>query len=280
MRQLDAKLITEAVEGLFIDAACNLGSDVENAIKTSLSSEESPLGKNILNQILQNIQVGKNESIPICQDTGVAVIFVELGQDLHITGGYIYDAINEGVRRAYANGYLRKSMVKSPINRVNTGDNTPAIIHTEIVPGDNLKITAAPKGAGSENMSTLKMLKPSDGIEGIKEFVLDSVVKAGSNPCPPIILGIGIGGTFEKCTYLAKKALLRELGQNNQDPAIAELEKEILKEVNKTGIGPQGLGGSTTCLGVNILTYPTHIAALPVALNIQCHAARHKDIIL
>lgn len=280
MREIDSKRITEAVEKLCIDACCNIGSDVESTLKKSIALEESPSGKDILNQLLQNIELARTGSTPICQDTGMTVVFIEAGQDVHITGQYINDAINEGVRRGYGKGFLRKSVVKSPIDRVNTGDNTPAVIHTSIVPGDKLKITVAPKGFGSENMSAIKMLKPSDGVEGIKKFVIDTVISAGSNPCPPVILGVGIGGTFEMCSLMAKKALLKNLGEGSVDPALAALEKEILDKINRTGIGPQGLGGRVTCLGVNILSYPTHIAGLPVAVNIQCHASRHKEIIL
>lgn len=280
MREINFSEISKAVETLFIDACCNICPDVENSIRDGLEREESEAGKSVLSQIIRNMEYARGEGIPICQDTGAAVVFLEIGQDVHITGGYIYGAINDGVRHGYTNGYLRKSMVKSPIDRVNTQDNTPAIIHTEIVPGDRIKITAVPKGFGSENMSAVKMLKPSDGREGVKKFVLETVLNAGSNPCPPIILGIGLGGTFELCALLAKKALLRELGTDNQDPALSSLEKEIINDVNDTGIGPQGLGGRVTCLGVHILSYPTHIAGLPVAVNIQCHVSRHKSILL
>lgn len=280
MREIQASAIADAVENLFIDACCNIGKDIEQAIGKSIAKEESPSGKMILNQLLKNINVAREESIPICQDTGMAVVFIELGQDAHIAGGYLYDAVNEGVRRGYDKGCLRKSVVKSPIDRINTGDNTPAVIHTDIVPGDRIKITAVPKGFGSENMSAVKMLKPSDGIEDIKKFVLDTVASAGANPCPPIILGVGIGGTFEMCALLAKKALLRDPAQRSNDPLLSSLEEDILSEVNNLGIGPQGLGGRVTCLGVNVLSYPTHIAGLPVAVNIQCHASRHKEIIL
>jgi hydro-lyases, Fe-S type, tartrate/fumarate subfamily, alpha region len=280
MREIDCGIISMWIEKLFIEACCSIGPDVEKAIEKSMEKEDSPFGRDILNQILENMRYAREENIPACQDTGMAVVFLEVGQDIHITGGYINDAVNEGVKRAYENGYLRKSVVKSPVDRINTGDNTPAVIHTKIVPGDRLKITAVPKGFGSENMSAIKMLKPSDGIEGIKKFVLDTVLSASSNPCPPIILGIGIGGTFETCALLAKKALLRPLGEINSDPLLSSLEEAILNEVNKTGIGPQGLGGRTTCLGVSILSYPTHIAGLPAAVNIQCHASRHREIIL
>lgn len=280
MREISSNDITSAVEKLFIEANCSIGSDVHKAIGESIKLEESPYGKNILKQVMDNFDTARENHIPICQDTGIAVVFLELGQDVHITGSFIYDAINEGVRRGYKNGYLRKSVVLSPINRINTNDNTPAVIHTFIVPGDKLKITAVPKGFGSENMSSVKMLKPSDGVEGIRQFVLNTVIEAGANPCPPIILGIGLGGTFEMCALLSKKALLRDIGKSNDDPSLSSLEEEILKDINNTGIGPQGLGGRVTCLSVNILSYPTHIAGLPVAVNIQCHVSRHKEIIL
>jgi fumarate hydratase subunit alpha len=280
MRQIDIADIINAVETLCIDACCSIGEDIESALRKGVEKEDSPFGKDILIQILDNIKIAREDNMPLCQDTGMTVIFLEIGQDVHITGGYLYDAINEGVRRGYKNGYLRKSVVKSPFDRVNTKDNTPAVIHTDIVPGDNIKIFVAPKGFGSENMSALKMLKPSDGIEGVKKFIIDAVKSAGSNPCPPIILGVGLGGTMEMCALLAKKALLRNLEAKNSDPVLSKLEEELLADVNALGIGPQGLGGRVTCLGVNILSYPTHIAGLPAAVNIQCHASRHKEIVL
>lgn len=280
MNNIRFETIVEAVSGLFIDACCDINHDIENALKKGLELEDSQSGKIILKQILENIDIARKERIPICQDTGAAIVFIELGQDVHIDGGYLYDAVNEGVRQGYTKGYHRNSMVKSPIERINTNDNTPAIIHTEIIPGDRLRIIAAPKGFGSENMSALKMLKPFDGREGIKNFVMETVLSAGANPCPPIILGIGLGGTFEMCALLAKKALLRDIEVPNSDPIIASLERELLEEINKTGIGPQGLGGRVTCLGVNILSYPTHIAGFPAAVNIQCHASRHKEVVL
>lgn len=280
IREIDAETITNAIERLCIDAACDLGSDVERLIKRAVQQETSPRGRYILDQLIDNIHLARQHQMPICQDTGMAVVFVELGQDVHITGGYIIDAINEGVRRGYQKGYLRKSVVKDPLERINTGDNTPAIIHMEIVPGASLAITVAPKGFGSENMSALKMLKPADGVEGIKSFVLDTVKAAGGNPCPPVILGIGIGGTMEMAAYMAKKALLREAGQPSSDKRIALLEQELLQAINASGIGPQGLGGNTTALAVHIETFATHIAGLPVAINMQCHASRHKTIIL
>ncbi|HCS72876.1 MAG TPA: fumarate hydratase, partial [Clostridiales bacterium] len=260
-------------------ACYNLGDDVKKLLIEAQKKEESPFGAQILGQILDNIDVSKEEQLPLCQDTGMAVVFLEIGQDVHISGGNLTEAVNEGVRRGYQKGYLRKSVL-SPLKRVNTGDNTPAIIHTEVVEGGQLKITVAPKGFGSENMSRLVMLKPADGIEGVKKFVLDTVTKAGANPCPPIILGIGIGGTMEKAAYIAKKALLREAGKPNSDQELADLEQELLQKINAAGIGPQGLGGRTTALAVHIETFPTHLAGLPVAINVQCHAARHAEAIL
>ncbi len=250
------------------------------ALEKGYNDEISLTGKNIFKQLLKNAEIAREESVPICQDTGFAVVFVELGQDVRIEGGNLNEAINLGVRKGYAEGYLRKSIVKNPIDRVNTGDNTPAIIHTEIVAGANLKITVAPKGGGGENMSSLKMLKPAEGVEGVKNFVLETVRLAGPNPCPPIVLGVGVGGTFEKAAFLAKKALLRPVGSPNKIPEIADLEKELLDEVNMIGIGPQGFGGRVTALSVNIEIFPTHIACLPVAVNINCHASRHKSCIL
>ncbi|GFR36456.1 fumarate hydratase [Thermobrachium celere] len=238
------------------------------------------LEKKILDILIKNSEIAENEKMPMCQDTGMAVVFMEIGQDVHIVGGNLEDAINEGVRQGYIEGYLRKSVVKDPLDRVNTKDNTPAIIHYSIVPGDKIKITVAPKGFGSENMSRLKMLKPADGVEGVKKFVLETVKEAGPNPCPPIVVGVGIGGTFEKAAFLAKKALLRSVDEENKNPYYAQLEKELLEEINKLGIGPQGFGGLTTCLGVNIEVYATHIAGLPVAVNINCHATRHKEAVI
>lgn len=279
MKQIHVDTIIQTVRDLCIDACINMGEDVKCLLNEARDKEVSPFGQNILDQLIDNINIANKENMPICQDTGMAVFFLELGQDVHIVGGNLTDAINEGVRRGYEEGYLRKSVL-DPLTRENTKDNTPAIIHTEIVPGDNLKITIAPKGFGSENMSALKMLKPSDGLEGIKDFVVQTVKSAGANPCPPIILGIGIGGTMEKAALLAKKSLTREAGTPNPNPEIAKLESELLTLVNKTGVGPQGLGGVITALAVHIDTYPTHIAGLPVAINVQCHAARHKEAIL
>ncbi|MDI6783588.1 MAG: fumarate hydratase [bacterium] len=280
MREIEVKEITSAVAKMCIDANYFLPADVLSALKQGKEQEESPLGKEVFDQLIENARIAKEENYPICQDTGLAVIFVELGQEVHITKGNLIDAINAGVRQGYQEGYLRKSIVNHPFLRKNTGDNTPAIIHTFIVPGDKLKISIAPKGGGSENMSGLKMLKPSDGIEGVKIFVIDTVKSAGSNPCPPIIIGVGIGGNFEMSAILSKKALLRELGQHHPANDIAELETELLKLVNQTGVGPEGLGGRITALAVNIEIHPCHIASMPVAVNIQCHAARHQEIII
>ncbi|MCF6096334.1 fumarate hydratase [Thermovorax subterraneus] len=279
MREVHVDEIIAAVEKLCIEANIKLPEDVKFALNKAVEKETSPLGREILNDIIKNYQIAEEKDLAICQDTGFAVFFVKLGQDVRITGGNFTEAINEGVRRGYKNGYLRKSIVNDPlIYRKNTGDNTPAIIHLEIVPGDKIHITFAPKGGGSENMSALRMLKPSDGVEGLKKFVLETVRQAGPNPCPPIIIGVGIGGTIEVATLIAKKALLRPIGEHHPMPEIAELEKELLEEVNKLGIGPQGFGGKTTALAVNIETFPAHIASLPVAINIQCHVARHKEV--
>lgn len=279
MRTISTDQIIEAVKDLCIDTACILNDDIREKIKEAKQQEESPFAKSILDQLLENARIAKEDRVPLCQDTGMAVVFLRLGQDVHITGGSLYAAIDEGVRRGYSQGYLRKSVL-DPLTRENTGDNSPAVIHTEIVDGDRLEITLAPKGFGSENMSKLAMLKPSDGIEGIKAFVLDTVIEAGANPCPPIIVGIGIGGTMDKAAYIAKRSLLRRLGEKNPDPQLAQLELELLGLVNSTGIGPQGLGGKTTALAVHIEAFPTHIAGLPVAINIQCHCARHRSISL
>lgn len=280
MRDINVQSITETVAKLCTEANYLLGSDVLDAIKNARNKEASTLGKNILEQLVVNAAIAQEESVPMCQDTGYAVIFVELGQDVHIVGGSLNEAINDGVRKGYTEGYLRKSIVGHPLERKNTGDNTPAVIHIKVVPGDKLKITVAPKGGGSENMSAIKMLKPSEGVEGVKKFVVETVKAAGSNPCPPILVGIGIGGTFEKCAYLAKEALLRPVGEQNILPDIAKLEQDLLTAINKLGIGPQGLGGRTTALAVHIEIYPAHIASLPVAVNINCHATRHKEAIL
>ena len=281
MREINVEEITRTVERLCIESNYYLPQDVKKALEDAMEKEESPLGVEILFDILKNQEIARTKDVPICQDTGLALIFLELGQDVRLTGGNLNEAIDEGVRRGYKNGYLRKSAVDDPfIERINTKDNTPAIIHTIIVPGDKIKLILAPKGGGSENMSALAMLKPSDGIKGIKKFVLDTVEKAGSNPCPPIIVGIGIGGTIEKTTLIAKQSLLRKVGDHNPNPKVAELEKELLEEINKLGIGPQGFGGRTTALAVNIETFPAHIASMPVAINIQCHVARHQEAII
>lgn len=280
MREVHVSKITETIKKLCMDANYYLGDDIKNKFYEFKDKETSKLGKEILDILINNSEIAEKEQMPMCQDTGMAVVFMEIGQDVHIVGGNVEDAINEGVRQGYIEGYLRKSVVKDPLDRVNTKDNTPAIIHYNIVPGDKIKITVAPKGFGSENMSRLKMLKPADGVEGVKRFVLETVKEAGPNPCPPIVVGIGIGGTFEKAAFLAKKALLRSIDEENKNPYYAKLEKEILDEINKLGIGPQGFGGLTTCLGVNIEVYATHIAGLPVAVNINCHATRHKEAII
>lgn len=279
MRKIKSEQIIEHVKKLCIEASLYLGEDVLSCIKERAKSEKSEVGKNILNILVENAEIAKEKNIPICQDTGMAVFFVELGQDVVIEGDTLTDAINEGVRQGYEEGYLRKSVV-SPISRVNTKDNTPAIIHYEMVKGDKVKIEFAAKGFGSENMSKMKMLKPSDGLEGIKKFIIDTVSEAGPNPCPPMVIGVGIGGTVDKCAQIAKKALFRELGEFNKDENIAKLESELLASINKLGIGPQGLGGTTTALGLNIETFPTHIAGLPVVVNINCHASRHKKVVI
>ena len=277
MREIKASLISELVEELCIEACCVLPDDINSSFKSSLLTEQSPLGKEILQTLIQNAQIAKDERSPICQDTGMTVVFITMGQDVHITGGFIEDAINEGVRNGYEKGYLRKSVVNDPIERVNTNDNTPAIIHYEIVPGNDFHIVVAPKGFGSENKSALKMLTPSDGVQGIKKFVLDTISLAGGNPCPPIIVGIGIGGTMERAAYLSKKALLLPVSNVNENKTLEALEEELLTEINQLGIGPVGFGGTTTALAVNILTYATHIAGLPVSVNIGCHATRHAE---
>ena len=281
MKIISVQEITSAVRQLCMDVNYDLPSDVEQALQDGLKREESPFGQYCLEQILSNCKMARENSQAMCQDTGIAVIYLEVGQDVHITEGSLYDAVNEGVRQGYADGYLRKSVVSEPLfERNNTGDNTPAVIHTEIVPGDALRIMVVPKGAGSENMGAVRMLKPADGLEGAKKFILDTVRNAGGNPCPPIVVGIGVGGTMEKAPMLAKKALTREIGSRNADERYAKLEAELLEEINKTGIGPQGLGGRVTALAVHIEKFPTHIAMLPVAVNINCHAARHKEIVL
>lgn len=280
MREISSADITAAVREMCIEANHKLTPDMVNALKNAKDLEQSPIGKRVLGQLEENLRIAEEDTIPICQDTGMAVFFVEIGQDVHVTGGWIEDAINEGVKKGYTEGFLRKSVVKSPIDRVNTGDNTPAVIHYFMVPGDQIRITLAPKGFGSENMSRVFMLKPADGIEGIKNAVVTAVRDAGPNACPPMVVGVGIGGTFEKCALLAKKALTRSVEEGASDPEIRNLEKDILERINKSGIGPAGLGGTVTALAVNIETYPTHIAGLPVAINICCHVNRHSVRVL
>lgn len=281
MKTISVQEITDAVRELCMDVNYDLPADVEQALQDGLKREESPFGQYCLQQIIANCQMARESRQAMCQDTGIAVVYLEVGQDVHITGGSLIDAVNEGVRQGYADGYLRKSVVMEPLfGRDNTGDNTPAVIHTEIVLGDQLRIMVVPKGAGSENMGAVKMLKPADGLEGAKQFILDTVRKAGGNPCPPIVVGVGVGGTMEKAPMLAKKALTRTIGSRNDNALYARLEEELLAEINKMGIGPQGLGGRVTALAVHIEYYPTHIAMLPVAVNINCHAARHKERIL
>lgn len=280
MKQIHVDTIIEVVKNLCINSNYFLERDIKNALIKSKEEETWSLAKDVLDKIIINSDIAANERMPMCQDTGMACVFIEIGQDVHIVGGLLEAAINEGVRRGYDEGLLRKSVVKDPIDRINTKDNTPAVIHYEIVAGDNVKITVAPKGFGSENMSKIKMLKPSDGIDGIKEFIIETVKDAGPNPCPPMVIGVGIGGTFEKAAYLSKKALLRSIDECNKNEFYKDLEIELLDTINKLGIGPQGFGGRTTALGLNIETYPTHIAGLPVAVNISCHATRHKEIVL
>lgn len=275
IREIDTAEITSVVKEMCVEANHFLSPDMDEVLKEATAKETSELGKKILNQLQENLKIAGEDMIPICQDTGMAVFFVEVGQDVHFTGQYIEDAINEGVRQGYRDGFLRKSVVKDPILRENTKDNTPAVIHYSVVPGDKVKITFAPKGFGSENMSRVFMLKPADGIEGVKDAILTAVKDAGPNACPPMVVGVGVGGTFEKCAILAKKALTRSAGTHSDIPYVAEMEEEMLTKINGLGIGPGGLGGSTTALAVNINTYPTHIAGLPVAINICCHVNRH-----
>lgn len=276
IREINVEIISENIREMCIEANHYLSPDMEQSLKKAAESEKSLLGRQILGQLEENLQIAGDEMIPICQDTGMAVIFVEIGQDVHFVGGSFEEAVNEGVRRGYTDGFLRKSVVKDPLIRENTKDNTPAILHTEIVSGNQVKITVAPKGFGSENMSRIFMLKPADGIEGVKQAILTAVKDAGPNACPPMVVGVGIGGTFEKCALLAKKALTRNLNERSSVPYVQELEEEMRKKINNLGIGPGGLGGTTTALAVNINTYPTHIAGLPVAINICCHVNRHS----
>jgi len=277
MKEINVSEITKTIKNLCIDANYYLSDDIRNQLKKAREKETWDIAKGILDKILINADIAKNEKMPMCQDTGMTCVFIELGQEVHIVGGSLEDAINSGVAQGYEEGFLRKSVVSDAIKRVNTKDNTPAVIYYDIVPGDKLKITVAPKGFGSENMSQIKMLKPSDGLEGVVEFILKVVKEAGPNPCPPIVVGVGIGGTFDKAANLAKRAAVRPTEQSNSNPFYAELEKELTEKINKLGIGPQGFGGRTTALAVNIETYPTHIAGLPVAVNINCHAARHAE---
>lgn len=280
MRKIKAKKIEQAIEKLYTKANYNLPKDVEQALKRSVKKETSKIAKNVLNVLIENSDIAKNELIPICQDTGLAIVFVEIGQDVRIAGGDLKEAINNGVKNAVKKAFLRASVVGDPFDRINTKDNTPAIIHTDIVPGSRIKISVMAKGAGSENMSALKMLKPSDGMPGVIDFVLETVKNAGPNPCPPIVVGVGIGGNFEKSAYLAKRSLLRRLGAKNQKKDIARLEKTLLDRINRLKIGPSGFGGKATCLAVNIETLPCHIASLPVAVNIECHAHRHAEAVI
>ena len=280
MRVINVEEISKNIKEMCIEANYYLSDDMKNALYKAAEQEENPLGCQILNQLKENLDIAGAEQIPICQDTGMAVVFAEIGQDVHIEGGSLTDAINKGVHDGYVEGYLRKSVVNDPFIRENTKDNTPAVIHTRIVEGDRVKITVAPKGFGSENMSQIRMFKPSAGLQGIKDFILEVVETAGPNPCPPMVVGVGIGGTFDKCALLAKKALMRPLDSQNPDPFYADLEKEMLEKVNKLGIGPQGFGGKTTAIGLNIETMPTHIAGMPCAVNINCHVTRHKTEVI
>ncbi|APF24161.1 fumarate hydratase [Clostridium butyricum] len=280
MREVNVALITDTVKRLSIEANYFLGADIKESLEKSRKEETYELAGQVLDKIILNSEIACKEKMPMCQDTGMACVFLEIGQDVHFIGGNLEAAINEGVRRGYEDGFLRKSVVDDPIRRVNTKDNTPAVIYYDIVDGDKVKITLAPKGFGSENMSKIGMLKPSDGLEGVKNFVIETVKAAGPNPCPPMVVGVGIGGTFDKAAYLAKKALIRPINTSNKDEFYKDLEIELLEKINKLGIGPQGFGGKTTALGLNIETYPTHIAGLPVAVNINCHATRHKEAII
>lgn len=280
MRTLNVSDITDNIKEMCIEANHYLTGDMKNALKTAVETEKAPLGKQVLEQLQENLKIAGEDMIPICQDTGMAVVFLEVGQEVHLTGGSLEEAVNEGVRRGYTEGFLRKSVVGDPIYRENTKDNTPAVIHYEIVSGEQVKITVAPKGFGSENMSRVFMLKPADGLEGVKKAIITAVTEAGPNACPPMVVGVGIGGTFEKCATMAKKALLRPIDQHSEIPYVKELEEELLEKINHSGIGPGGLGGTTTALAVNINTYPTHIAGLPVAVNICCHVNRHAVRVL
>lgn len=280
MREIEVQQITDVVERLCIAANQYLPEDVQCAIKNCRACEEWETAQGVLDNIITNFEIAKEEQVPICQDTGMACVFLEIGQDVHIIGGNLAEAVDEGVRRGYDKGYLRKSVVKDPVRRGNTGDNTPAVLYTEIVPGEQIKITVGPKGFGSENMSAIRMFKPSAGLQGIKDFIIETVENAGPNPCPPMVVGVGIGGTFDKAALLAKKALMRPLDERNADPFYADLENEMLEKINELGIGPQGFGGRTTAIGLNIETMPTHIAGMPCAININCHATRHKTEVI
>lgn len=280
MREIEAKQITEVVARLCVKANEYLPEDVKCAIKKCREKEDWDTAKGVLDQIIENFEIAEENQVPICQDTGMACVFLEIGQDVHIVGGDLQEAVNEGVRQGYKEGYLRKSVVADPIRRGNTGDNTPAMIYTEIVPGENIKITLGPKGFGSENMSAIRMLKPSAGLQGIKDFIIETMETAGPNPCPPMVVGVGIGGTFDKAALLAKKALMRPLDSSNPDPYYADLEEELLEKINELGIGPQGFGGRTTAIGLNIETMPTHIAGMPCAVNINCHVTRHQTEVI
>ena len=280
MREIKASTITDVIERLCMEANQVLPQDIKDAISACRSQEDGDIACGILDNIIENYQIAENEQVPICQDTGMACVFLEIGQDVHITDGDLTEAVNEGVRRGYTKGYLRKSVVKDPVRRGNTGDNTPAMLYTEIVPGEQIKVTVGPKGFGSENMSAIRMFKPSAGIQGIKDFIIETVETAGPNPCPPMVVGVGIGGTFDKAALLANKALMRPVDTPNPDPYYADLEKEMLQKINELGIGPQGFGGRTTAIGLNIETMPTHIAGMPCAINISCHVTRHKTEVI
>jgi len=279
MREVQAAEVTKAVRDLFIDANCNLGEDVLAAFDGAIEKDESPVAREVIRELKENARIARDEQSPICQDTGIAVLFVEIGQDAHVVGGDLKTAINEGVRKGYGEGYLRKSACH-PFTRANTKDNTPAVIHFDIVPGDKVRILAVPKGGGAENMSRVDMLSPSAGLEGIKDFIVKRIEASGSNPCPPTVVGVGIGGTFERSALLAKKALTRKIGERNADPELAKVEVEVLERINKLGIGPMGYGGNTTSLDVFFEVEPCHIASLPVAVNVQCHATRHKEAVI
>ena len=280
IREIQAQQITDVIEKLCIEANQHLPEDVKQALRCCREQEDWEIAQGVLDQIIENFEIARQEQVPICQDTGMACVFLEIGQDVHITGGALSEAVDEGVRRGYERGYLRKSVVKDPIRRENTGDNTPAMLYTEIVPGSRVTVCVVPKGFGSENMSAIRMFKPSQGLSGIKDFILETVEAAGPNPCPPMVVGVGIGGTFDKAALLAKKALIRPIDSSHPDPFYGELEEELLKKINELGIGPQGFGGKTTAIGLNIETMPTHIAGMPCAVNISCHVTRHRTEVI